>query len=136
MEWTPSLSVGIEEIDRHQRDLYAAADRLVSAAGAGNGELEAHLRRLLETARTQFSAEERWLREAQEPTIIRHAHEHRRFLDDLVEIADLLARGQREAVDALDVGKFVTAWIGSHVSRSDRDLLRAGRARNGGASKA
>ncbi len=125
IEWTPSLSVGIEEIDRHQRDLYAAADRLVSAAGASDVELEGLVRRLLETARAQFAAEERWLRAADEPAVVRHAHEHRRFLDDLLAIADQLARGERAAVDRLDVAGFVGTWITLHVTRSDRDVARA-----------
>lgn len=129
--WTPSLSVGIEEIDRRQRGLYEAANGLVAAAGAGNGELEARVRRLLDHARSQFEAEERWLVDAKDPAIVRHAHEHRRFLEDLEGIAAQLARGQREAVDALDVRTFVPAWIGAHVSRSDRDLVRARRAANG-----
>jgi len=130
LEWTPSHSVGIEEIDEHQRNLYGEADRLVAAAGSENGELEAQVRRLLEVARAQFSAEERWLREGHEPAIVRHAHEHRRFLDDLVGIADQLARGLRPEVDALDLGEFVSTWIGSHASWSHPDLRRAGRERN------
>ena len=134
MEWTPTLSVGIEEIDRHQRDLCAAAGQLVSSARSGNGELEARIRRLHEAARVQFAVEERWLREASDPAVVRHAHEHRRFLDDLSGIAEQLARGQRAAVDALDVGTFVSVWIGAHVSRSDRDLVRAARA-NGDARR-
>lgn len=131
IEWAPSLSVGIEEIDRHQRDLFAAADRLVSAAGAGDGELEALVRKLLETARAQFAAEERWLRAANEPAVVRHAHEHQRFLADLLSIADQLARGDRAAVDRLDVARFVGAWITLHVTRSDRDVARAARAAAG-----
>ena len=127
IEWTPSLSVGIESIDRHQRDLYAAADQLATAAVAGDGELEALVRRLLETARAQFAAEERLLHAAGAPAVVRHAHEHERFLSDLTTIADQLARGDRAAVERLDVPRFVGAWITSHVTRSDRDLVRAGR---------
>jgi hemerythrin-like metal-binding protein len=127
IEWTPSLSVGIDEIDRHQRDLCAAAERLVGAAGARDGELEALVRRLLEIARAQFAAEERCLRDADAPALVRHAHEHRRFLDDLGAIADQLARGERAAVDRLDVARFVGTWIASHVKHSDRDVERAAR---------
>lgn len=126
IEWTPSYSVGIDEIDRHQRDLCAAAQRLVAASGTRDGELEAIVRKLLEIARAQFAAEERFLRAASEPTLVRHAHEHRRFLDDLGAIADQLSRGERAAVDRLDVARFVGTWITSHVTHSDRDVERVG----------
>lgn len=126
IEWTPSYSVGIDEIDRHQRDLCAAAQRIVGAAGARDGELEALVRKLLETASAMFTAEERFLRAAGEPTLVRHAHEHRRFLEDLGAIADQLARGERAAVERLDVARFVGTWITSHVTHSDRDIERAG----------
>lgn len=128
IEWTPSVAVGIEEIDRQQRELYAAAGRLVAATGAGDGELEALVRRLLETAREQFEAEERCLADAGDAALVRHAREHQRFLEDLAIIAEQLAEGRRDAVERLDVARFVGAWIAAHVTRSDRDLVRAGKA--------
>lgn len=138
IEWTPSFSVGIDEIDRHQRDLCTAAQRLVSAGGTRDGELETLVRKLLEIARALFAAEERFLRAAEEPTLVRHAHEHRRFLEDLGAIADQLSRGERAAVERLDVARFVGAWIASHVTYSDRDVERAAHAAAGraGASPA
>jgi hemerythrin-like metal-binding protein len=138
IEWTPSLSVGIEDIDQRQRELYAAAARVAAGAKAGDRELEALVRGLLETARAQFAAEERLLHAAGEAAVVRHAHEHRRFLSDLGTIADQLARGDRAMVERLDLPRFVGAWIDTHVTRSDRDLLRAShvahaRPRNGSA---
>ncbi len=124
IEWTSYLSVGIDEIDHHQRELYAAADQVVSAARESDRNLEALVRRLIEVAGAQFAAEERWLRDASAPAIVRHAHEHRRFVEDLTVAADQLARGDRAAVDALDLARFVPTWISSHVSGSDRDLAR------------
>lgn len=129
IEWTPSLSVGIAEIDGHQRDLYAAAQRVVAGAGTGDRELEALVLRLVEAARTLFAAEERVLQEAVAPTLVRHAHEHQRFLQDLAGVAENLARGERKAVNALDLARFVPSWLSSHLSRSDRDLARLARKR-------
>ncbi len=124
IEWTPYLSVGIDEIDRQQRDLYAVAEQVVEATRDGDRKLENLVRRLIEVASAQFAAEERWMRSAGAPAIVRHAHEHRRFVEDLTAAADQLARGERAAVDALDLARFVPTWISSHVSGSDRDLAR------------
>ncbi len=127
IEWTPYLSVGIDEIDSHQKDLFAAAESVVAAARGSDRELETLVRRLIEVANAQFAAEERWMRAASAPAIVRHAHEHRRFVEDLTAVADQLARGERAAVDALDLARFVPTWISSHVSGSDRDLARLAR---------
>ncbi len=129
IEWSPSLSVGNAEIDRHQRDLYMAAQRVVAGAGAPDGELEALVHRLVEAARTLFAAEERVLEEARAPTLVRHAHEHQRFLQDLAGVAESLARGERATVDALDLPRFVPSWLATHLARSDRDLARFARKR-------
>jgi hemerythrin-like metal-binding protein len=130
IQWIPSLSVGVEEIDAKQRELHSAADGIVAAAGAGDREREAALRRLLETARALFAEEERLLASAQDLALVRHSHEHRRFTEDLAVTLEQLARGDRAAVDALDLGGFVGAWVASHVARSDRELARiAGAAR-------
>ncbi len=129
IEWTPYLSVGIDEIDRQQKELYTAAERVVAAVRGSDRELETLVRRLLEIANAQFAAEERWMRAASAPAIVRHAHEHRRFVEDLAVAADQLARGERGAVDALDLARFVPTWISSHVSGSDRDLARLAQTR-------
>ncbi len=128
IEWNPSLSVGIDEIDRQQRDLYAAAQRVVAAARADDRQLEKVVLALLDCARAQFATEERWLRAASAPTFVRHAHEHHRFVQDLAAVAEHLARGDRAAVDALDLARFIPSWLSSHVARSDRDLAQLARA--------
>ena len=128
IQWTPSLSVGIEDIDRLQRDFFAAADRVTRATTAADVVYEAALRSLLEIACAQFSAEERWLREAGEPTLARHELEHRRFLADVATYANQVAEGKRGNVDALHLSSFVADWVTAHVAGADRDLARAARA--------
>jgi len=128
IQWTPSLSVGIEDVDRLQRDFFAAADRVTRATTSADVVFEAALRSLLEIACAQFSAEERWLREVGEPSLARHELEHRRFLADVASYANHVSEGRRGAVDALHLSTFVADWISAHVSGADRDLARAARA--------
>jgi hemerythrin-like metal-binding protein len=128
IEWTPSLSTGVEDVDRNQRQLLAAVERVAGATTAPNIVLESALRHLLEVAREQFAAEERWLRSAGDPSLVRHELEHRRFLADVGGAAERLARAQRASVDALDLAGFVSGWLAAHLDESDRALARAARA--------
>lgn len=128
IQWTPSLSVGIDEVDALQRDFFVAAERLAGSVTASDAVFEAALRALADVARAQFAAEERWLREAAEPSLPRHELEHRRFLDDLVSYSTQLARGQRAGLDALRLANWVNDWILAHMAGADRDLAKAVRA--------
>jgi hemerythrin len=127
IDWTPSLQTGVDEVDRYQRDVFAAVERVARATTAPDVVLESALRRLLDAASTQFAAEERWLRGAGDPALVRHEFEHRRFLSDVAAAAEQLARGDRIAVDALDLTAFVSGWLAAHVADCDRELARAAR---------
>lgn len=128
IQWTPSLSTGIEEVDRHQRELFGAVERVAAAPTAPDVVLESALRRLHDVALGQFAAEERWLRAAADPALVRHELEHRRFLSDVAEAADQLARGDRASVDALGLAAFLAGWLAAHVAGCDRELAHAARA--------
>jgi hemerythrin-like metal-binding protein len=128
IDWTPSLQTGVEEVDRYQRDVFAAFERVARATTAPDVVLESALRRLLDAASTQFAAEERWLQDAGDPALVRHELEHRRLLTDVAAAAEQLARGERAAVDALDLTAFVSGWLAAHVADCDRELARAARA--------
>jgi hemerythrin-like metal-binding protein len=128
IQWTPSLSVGIEEVDLLQQELFAAADRVTRTTTATDIVFEAALRSLLDVASKQFAAEEQWLREAGDPSLSRHELEHRRFLADLATYAGHVSGGRRASVDALHLSGFVADWIAAHVAGADRDLARAVRA--------
>jgi hemerythrin-like metal-binding protein len=128
IQWTPAHAVGIDDVDRLQRDFFSAADRLTRATTSPDVVFEAALRSLLEISAAQFSAEERWLREAGDPSLARHELEHRRFLADLATYANHVAGGRRATVDALHLSSFIADWVAAHVSGADRDLARAARA--------
>lgn len=125
IQWTPSMSVGIDEVDRRQRDFFAAAERVTRATSAPDVVLEAALRWLLEVACAQFAAEEQFLREAGHASLTRHELEHRRFLADVAALAARVGAGERASVDAVRFAGFVADWVTAHVEGADRDLARA-----------
>jgi len=120
-EWTAVVCPD-ERIDALRKAMFRDAERLVQALGNGQqGALAGLAQQLLATARGQFEAEERRLREARAPSLVRHAREHQRFLADLGAMIALAARGDARAVVALKPERWIPEWLSAHA-RTDRDL--------------
>lgn len=120
-EWTAVVCPD-ERIDALRKAMLRDAQRLVQALGSGqNGALAGLAQQLLATAREQFEAEERRLREARAPSLVRHAREHQRFLADLGAMIALAARGDASGVVALKPERWIPEWLSAHA-RTDRDL--------------
>lgn len=111
-----------ERIDGLRAAMARDAEKLVSALGAGRlGAVASLAQQLVSTARQQFEAEERRLREAKSPTLVRHTREHQRFLADLGAMAALAARGDLRDVVALRPERWLPAWLAAHA-RTDNGL--------------
>ncbi len=111
-----------EKIDALRKATLRAAEKVVSAASSGeHGDLAPLAQKLLSTAREQFEAEERRLREARAPSLVRHIHEHERFLADLGAMVSLATRGDAGGVVALRPERWIPDWMSAHAS-TDRDL--------------
>ena len=123
-EWN-TIACPDGRIDSLRKELLRDAEQLVAAVGARkNRDLLALAGKLLATAREQFQAEERRLREARAPSLVRHAGEHERFLTDVGAIVALAARGDTDGVVALRPERFIPDWLSAHA-RTDRDLAAA-----------
>jgi hemerythrin len=120
-EWT-AIACPDGRIDSLRKELLCDAEQLVAAVGARKDrEVLALAGKLLATAREGFQAEERRLREARSPSLVRHAGEHERFLTDVGAIVALAAKGDTGGVVALRPERFIPDWLSAHA-RSDRDL--------------
>lgn len=117
--------IGIEEIDVMQEELLDRASRLVEAARAGRAmEARAHVERMREVASHLFESEERHLRAAGCLTLERHAHQHRRFLGDLLQLGHELGRGEARRLSERHAATYVASWLEAHLGQTDRDLAR------------
>ena len=120
-EWTAVVCPD-ERIDGLRKAMLRDAERLVSSLRNGDSHTLAGLaQQLLSTAREQFDAEERRLREARAPSLVRHAREHQRFLADLGAMVALASRGVAGGVVALKPERWIPEWLSAHA-RTDRDL--------------
>jgi len=121
-EWT-SVVCPDHKIDALRQAMLRDAEKLVSALGSReHGTLAGLAQQLLATAREQFEAEERRLRDAKAPSLVRHAREHQRFLADLGAMISLASRGDASGVVALRPERWIPEWLSAHA-RTDRDLV-------------
>ena len=125
LEWTPALSVGIDEIDGQHQELFRRAGRLLEGLRRGDvaelGELVDYLHRY---AITHFGAEEAAMRDLRYPGYQRHKAEHDRFIGDLLVLAADLEREGGGAFLALRVDHWLRAWLTQHVCATDTELAR------------
>lgn len=123
LEWTPALSVGVEEIDAQHRELFRRAARLLEGIRSGEPEELGQLVEFLHRyAVEHFGAEEEHMRRTRFPGYVRHKAEHDRFISDLLALAREHERSGAGAFMSLKVNQWLTQWLREHVSGTDAEL--------------
>lgn len=132
IHWTPSLSVGVPEIDVQHQELFRRAERLITALRAGDrSEVDSLLGYLTEYVVTHFEAEEALMAATDFPDAESHRAAHARFRRDFAEMAEEFDRKGATALVALTLHNWLSDWLRRHVSGADLDLGRWVRARGG-----
>ncbi len=123
LEWTPALSVGVEEIDAQHRELFRRAARLLDGIQRGEPEELGELVEFLyQYAVEHFGAEEEHMRRTRFPGYLRHKAEHDRFASDLLALAREHERKGAGAFMSLKASHWLTQWLRNHVSGTDTEL--------------
>ncbi len=125
LQWTSALSLGLAETDSQHQELFRRAARLLDGLRSGvPEEIGGLIDFLHEYAVVHFGAEEAAMRAAGYPGYIRHKAEHDRFIGDLVALAKEHERRGSGAFIALKVSRWLTEWLGDHVSGTDAEMAR------------
>src|SRR5689334_7717716 len=123
--WTPSLAVGIEEIDAQHKELFRAADAfLLGLETSGRDEVSTLLDYLRSYAVTHFGEEESWMREFSYPEYGGHRGQHERFVRDLDSLVAEHRRPGGPGLEPMRVATWLGRWLIDHVSASDTKLAR------------
>ena len=134
IRWDPTLAMGVPEIDRQHKEIFARIDALVYAirAGSSRDEVGQTISFLRDYVVTHFRAEEGLMRDASFPGFSTHHAEHQRFVRDLTVLVAEHARDGASPSLILRVNSRVSEWLRDHILRADRDLagFLAARARN------
>ncbi len=120
LQWTDSLSVGIESIDRQHQQLVQILTKLETAAHSGErrGVLTQGVTDLVIYTQTHFKAEERLLEEQAYPGAPAHKAEHAAFMRSLAQFQRDLPGGRASL--ALDLVQFLSEWLRTHINGTDK----------------
>jgi hemerythrin len=131
LEWTPSLNVGIDEIDQEHLDLITRLNELYDSMQ--EQRTKAARVRILDTlvARTRlhFAHEERYMADRDYPDLPKHRDQHRRLLEQIVDVQTRF-KARPGSTLAADVFTFLKSWFISHVTGSDLKYARYFRTRS------
>jgi hemerythrin len=125
LQWSPSLAVGVPEIDAQHQELFRRAERLVTALRAGDrAEVAPLVRYLTEYVVEHFSAEERYMREIGYPGLEGHRIAHESFREEFdALLADYERKGATPLV-ALTMHNWLSDWLRRHVGGLDVEIGR------------
>ena len=125
IRWRSSLSVGIDSIDEQHKELIRrAAAFLRGLADRSRQDVGALLSYLRIYAVAHFGEEEEAMRASEYPGYERHKAQHDRFLRDLLALSKEQEKKHGAGVEPGQVGAWIEAWLGEHVSRTDAEMAR------------
>ena len=124
LQWSPSLAMGVPEIDRQHQELFSQVNELLSAMASGQGRerLLPLLEFLGRYATQHFRTEERYMSQYSYPAAAAHKQQHEAFVQAFGHLA-AEAKAQGASTDlTLKVQRQVVDWLQSHVAGTDRSL--------------
>lgn len=127
MEWTPDLSVGVEEIDEQHKELFKKIKDLVEAIKRAECKyvIDGTIGFLEDYAASHFAVEEKYMEETKYEGFLQHRAQHAVFLNALSELKKQSAepRVKGSSYDlSVTTNQVVVDWIISHIIRIDRKL--------------
>jgi hemerythrin len=123
--WTPSLAIGVEEIDSQHEELFLRAERLVRALRTGDrAGVDALFTYLAGYAEKHFLAEERLMEAAGYSGLAAHRAAHARFRADLGTHVRAHAADGGSAGAGLALHNWLSDWLREHLAGLDQELGR------------
>ncbi len=124
VRWDPALAMGVPDIDRQHREIFARVEALLYAirGGSSREEVGRTLAFLSDYVVTHFRAEEDLMRDTAFSGFSTHRAEHERFVRDLAVLRTEHARNGASPSLVLRVNSRVSDWLREHIQRADREL--------------
>jgi hemerythrin len=125
VKWTEDFSVGVGEIDRQHKELFARINDLDSALRQGKAKEE--VLRLIdfldEYAVSHFAMEEGYMSAHDYPNYPQHKTEHSRFKAEFADIKRRFATGGRSQADTIGLcNNLLITWFCNHIRTVDMSL--------------
>lgn len=129
LEWKPSLSVGIPELDAQHRELFRRAALVIEGAGdRPRQDTATLLRSLYLHAVEHCRAEEALMEPSGYTDAAAHRRQHRQFLRELLALVAVTDGPSGRALQPARVRGWLERMLVRHLSEADRELARQARA--------
>ena len=120
IEWSNTLSVGIEEIDAQHKVLVDLLNQVHEAIQQRQGVEATNkiVEQLGEYTRIHFAVEESLMRILHYPEYERHKEEHDRLIEQLNEFRAKLEKGKGSI--SFELAHFLKVWLTRHIMEGDK----------------
>jgi hemerythrin len=120
IEWSPELSVKVQEMDYQHQALIDMINQLHDAMGAGKGGQQAGLiiDKMISYAQRHFKAEEKILDANMYPQLARQKAEHELFIRKSNEFKREYLAGK--VAISLSISSYLKTWLTGHIQMEDK----------------
>ncbi|MGB0748254.1 MAG: bacteriohemerythrin, partial [Magnetospiraceae bacterium] len=121
IEWTESLSTGVEALDAEHRSLIDTVNLLnakLADPDTPSDQFSEVLEQLAHYGETHFPDEEATMAAAHYPGLETHKQLHRNFVSEVASAQTAFDAGADKAAIA-DLGVFLNGWVAQHLKRED-----------------
>jgi HAD superfamily hydrolase (TIGR01509 family) len=125
IQWKDRYNINYKEIDQQHRGLLEILNRLIAGIEqrSESPEIRGVFHQLCEYALSHFSREERYMRGAGYPELVRHQAEHQAFVQKLLDLNQRYDPADPQLLG--ETRTFLQDWYVGHILRSDMDYLPA-----------
>ncbi len=126
IEWKPSLSVGVREMDNQHQKLVSLINELHDAMATGKGRdaLGRLLTGLVQYTAGHFRSEEQYMQSIGYPGLEKHRKEHQDLTARVVDFKAQFDTGK--TMLTVQLMNFLKYWLQDHIIGMDREYGPAG----------
>jgi hemerythrin len=120
INWDPSLSVGVAEIDKQHQKLIGMINDLNDAMKQGKGKeaLRQIVDELMSYTVTHFRAEEKYFTQFGYPEAEAHKNEHAAFVNKVADFREKFMKGNLGLT--VEIMNFLRDWLKRHIQGTDK----------------
>lgn len=124
MQWTNTLSVGVEQIDDQHKELIAKVGDLLDACRQGKGKqaVGGIIDFLGSYVVNHFSTEENFMLQHNYPDYASHKSQHEKFIKDFEGLKARFAAEGPGIQTVLLTNSTVVDWLMKHINNTDKAL--------------
>jgi hemerythrin len=128
LQWTPDLSVGVDEIDDQHKELFQRLNnlRIAMSQGKGRTEIGKTVKFLEDYVVAHFATEEKRMERYEYPAFSAHKAEHEAFIKDFSnfkkKLENIDTQGGITSFLVIEMQRRLYDWLINHIGRIDKAL--------------